>query len=84
MDDNYTRSEFPEDDLQASADPLDGNAQSSVNITVSGKDGLFRNTASGSSRVREFAVAKTIAAFELTMLVLTGRNLTLVERSPDQ
>ena len=83
MNENYTRSDFLEDDMQTRGESVDGEDQNSMNSTVLGGDRAGRAELSGSS-IRELAVAKTIAVFELTMLVLTGRNLTMVERSPDQ
>jgi hypothetical protein len=84
MDDNYISPEFLDDDLQAGAERLDSSAHSSMNRTTRAGEDPVRATAAGSSRIVDFTVMKAISAFELTMLVLTGRNLTLVERSPDE
>ncbi len=83
MDHNYTSPEFLEDDFQASAGPLNGD-QSTMNEAGRANEGLSRAAASGSNRLVNFTVAKVISAFELSILVLTGRDLTLVERSSDQ
>jgi len=83
MNDNGTNSEFLENDFGAGSGPLNGD-QSAMKEAGRVNEGLGRVTASGSNRLVNFTVSKAISAFELSMLVLTGRNLTLVERSSDQ
>ena len=83
MNDNHISSEFLSDDLPASAKPKNGTVKGKNN-TVQADNSLSGAATFGSSRIIDFAVARAIAGFELTMLVLTGRNITLVQRSSDQ
>lgn len=84
MNENHISSDFLSDDLPANAEPKDGRVNGSNNEIVRMEDGLDGAATAGSSRIVDFAVARAIAGFELSMLVLTGRNINLVQRSPNE
>ena len=84
MNENHFSSDFLSDDLPASAEPTNGKFNGSKRTVRADDDSLASAASSGPSRIVDFAVARAIAGFELTMLVLTGRNITLVQRSSNE
>jgi len=82
LNENHISSDFFSDDLRATSGPKNRRVNGPKDDARAGDDdGLTGGAAPGSSGIIDLAVAKAIAGFELTMLVLTGRNITLVQRS---